>query len=334
MKNILVTGGAGFIGSNFIHYILGKIENVRIINIDKLTYASDLNNLKNLPDEKRHILIREDICNYDAVYELLSKYDIDTIVNFAAETHVDNSIRYPKPFIQSNIIGTYTLLTAFNNWIIESGKNKNIFRFHQISTDEVYGTLGENEYFTEKTQYNPRSPYSASKLAGDSLVKAYHNTYGVPITITNCSNNYGERQNTEKLIPLMITNALNRKNLPIYGDGLQVRDWIYVKDHCEAIVAVLEKGIIGETYLVGASYDITNIEVINMICNYLDKKFPSNNSYSNLKKYVEDRPGHDRRYAVDYSKIKKEIGWSPSETFESGLHKTIKWYIDKEGLNG
>lgn len=315
---LLVTGGAGFIGSNFILYWLKKYPDDQIINLDKLTYAGNLENLKSVEKNPNYKFVKGDICDSQLVYTLIKNEKIDTIVHFAAETHVDRSIVNPAPFIKTNIEGTYTLLEA-------ALKNK-IKRFHHISTDEVFGALplGKKEKFNEKTPYNPRSPYSASKAASDHLVRAYYFTYNLPVTISNCSNNFGPYQFPEKLIPLAITNIIDGKKVPVYGDGLYVRDWLYVEDHCEAIDLILHKGKIGETYFVGGlTEDISNLEVVKKILKIMGK----DESYI---EFVADRPGHDRRYAIDWSKINKELGWQPKHNFDIALEKTIKWYIENE----
>ena len=326
MNNVLVTGGAGFIGSNFVRYLLKVEPRVHIVNLDNLTYAGSLENLKDLPDESRHTFIQGDICDFEPVSKLLREHNIDTIVHFAAESHVDRSILGPGPFIQTNVTGTFTLLEAARQvWGSErSGK-----RFHHVSTDEVFGSLSSGDpAFTESTPYEPRSPYSASKAASDHLVRAYFHTYELPVTITNCSNNYGPFQFPEKLIPLIILNALQGKPLPIYGDGKQIRDWLYVEDHCEAIQLVIEKGRLGETYNVGGGNQPYNIDLVKEMCAVLDDLRPVEKSYSSLITYVPDRPGHDRRYAMDITKIRNELGWLPKHEIESGLRETVKWYLD------
>jgi dTDP-glucose 4,6-dehydratase len=313
--NLLVTGGAGFIGSNFILYWLKKYPQDKILNLDKLTYAGNLENLKTVENNLNYAFVKGDICDLSLVDSLIKKYNIDTIVHFAAESHVDRSILDPAPFIKTNIEGTYVLLEA-------ALKNK-IKRFHHISTDEVFGALplDSKEKFNEKTAYNPRSPYSASKAASDHLVRAYYVTYGLPITISNCSNNYGPYQFPEKLIPLAITNIIEGKKVPIYGDGLYVRDWLYVEDHCKALDLILHKGKVGETYFIGGlTKDIPNIEVVRKILKIMGK----DESYI---EYVKDRPGHDRRYAIDWSKINRKLGWKPEVDFDTGLKLTVDWYF-------
>jgi dTDP-glucose 4,6-dehydratase len=327
MRNMLVTGGAGFIGSNFIRYILNVEPDLQVYNLDILTYAGSLENLKDLPDEQRHHFIQGDICDRELVERLFEEHEINTVVHFAAETHVDRSIVGPGQFIQTNVIGTFTLLEAARKYW--TGKEA-IVRFHHVSTDEVFGTLAPGEpAWAETTPYAPNSPYSASKAASDHLVRAYHHTYGLPVSITNCSNNYGPYQFPEKLIPLMILNALEGRNLPVYGDGRQVRDWLYVEDHWEAIYQVLKGGRIGETYNIGGNNQPANIEVIHQICSYMDECLPDSpyTPHSSLIKYVNDRPGHDRRYAMDITKMKTELDWQPRQSLGSGLRKTIDWYL-------
>lgn len=335
MKNILVTGGAGFIGSNFIKYVFNKTSfSGRIVNYDKLTYAGNPANLSEIEKKyggKRYFFIKADICDFKKASLALKKFDVDTVVHFAAESHVDRSILGPEEFIKTNIEGTFVLLKAsLNFWKNSAGK-----RFHHVSTDEVYGSLGPRGYFREDTPYDPRSPYSSSKASSDHLVRAYFHTYGLPVTISNCSNNYGPYQFPEKLIPLMILNALEGKNLPVYGDGKNVRDWLYVEDHCSAIWTILKKGKEGETYNIGGECEKKNIEIVKTICSLLEKEKPSYSNkamlgrrYCDLINFVKDRPGHDRRYAIDCSKIKKELGWVHSWDFKSGLRNTIKWYLE------
>lgn len=313
---MLVTGGAGFIGSNFIQYWLDKYPQDEIINLDKLTYAGNLDNLKNIESNKNYTFVQGDICDVNLVDKILK--DIDSIVHFAADSHVDRSISDPDPFIKTNIEGTYTLLKM-------ALKNK-IKRFHHISTDEVFGSLelGTNEKFNENTKYNPNSPYSASKAGSDHLVNAFFSTYNLPITISNCSNNFGPYQFPEKLIPLTITNLIQNKKVPIYGDGLYVRDWLYVKDHCSAIDLILNKGKIGETYLIGGmTEDISNLDIVKKIIKLMDKN-------EDMIEHVDDRLGHDRRYGVDWSKINKDLGWKPSRNFEDNLEFTVNWYKQNE----
>ncbi len=331
MKTYLVTGGAGFIGSNFV---LAEREHkkARIINLDLLTYAGNMMNLESLQDDPEHIFIHGSIGNRVLVQDILDKYHPNTVVNLAAESHVDRSIDGPDDFIQTNIVATFHLLEEVRRyWDGLPTHEKKTFRFLHVSTDEVYGSLApEDPAFHEATPYAPNSPYSASKAAADHLVRAYHHTYGLPTLTTNCSNNYGPMQFPEKLIPLMILNALNGKPLPIYGDGLNIRDWLYVEDHCEAIQVVLETGNVGEVYNIGGRYEKTNLEIVKEICTSFDEIRPDSPCvpHASLITFVKDRPGHDRRYAVNSTKIESELGWSPRETFETGLKKTIQWYLD------
>lgn len=331
METLLVTGGAGFIGSNFIIGEFGS-RDVRIVNLDRLTYAGNLMSLDPVRQNDHHIFVRGDIGDPVVVREVLREYRPDALVNFAAESHVDRSIASPDTFIQTNVLGTFSLLEQTRAyWEELAGHRKDTFRFLHVSTDEVYGSLGPHDpAFRETTPYAPNSPYSASKAASDHLVRAYHHTYGLPTLTTNCSNNYGPRQFPEKLIPLMILNALEGKHLPIYGDGLNVRDWLYVNDHCKAIGIVLRSGRVGETYNIGARCEKTNLEVVKTVCRVLDEICP-NSPYSpheSLMTFVKDRPGHDRRYAMDSTKIEEELAWRPHETFETGLRKTILWYLE------
>lgn len=330
MKNILVTGGAGFIGANFVHYILQAEPGVRVINLDLLTYAGSLENLRDLKDESRHSFVRGDICDRQLVEQLMTEYEVDTIVHFAAETHVDRSIVGPSAFIQTNIVGTFTLLdVAKKVWLEDKIVPAGQARFHHISTDEVFGSLMPDEApFSEMTAYAPRSPYAASKASSDHLVRAYHHTYGLPITITNCSNNYGPYQFPEKLIPLMIANALENKPLPVYGDGQQIRDWLHVEDHSSAIYCTLKNGTVGETYVVGGDNGTRNLDLVQTLCAIMDELYPVSAPHSNLIRFVPDRPGHDRRYAIDATKIRAELGWSPRHNLRDGLRKTILWYVD------
>lgn len=328
MKNILVTGGAGFIGANFVRYLLQAEPAVHIYNLDALTYAGSLENLKNLPDESRHTFIQGDICDNDLVMRLMREHAIDTVVHFAAESHVDRSIHGPAAFVQTNIVGTFTLLDAAKTVWKETGGFDGR-RFHHVSTDEVFGSLSpEDPAFTETTPYDPRSPYSASKAASDHLVRAYFHTYGLPVSLTNCSNNYGPYQFPEKLIPLMVLNAVQGKPLPVYGDGKQIRDWLYVEDHCEAIHLVLKHGKPGQTYNVGGGNQPYNIEIVREICALLDEFHPQGAPHDRLITYVQDRPGHDRRYAMDIAKIRADLGWMPRHDIESGLRATVRWYLD------
>ena len=331
MKNVMVTGGAGFIGSNFVHFLLRVEPEVQIINLDALTYAGSRENLKDLPAPNRHIFVNGDILDRELVDRLLYDHQIDTIVHFAAETHVDRSILGPSQFIQTNVVGTFTLLEACRKfWLEENSLGNQKVHFHHVSTDEVFGSLKPDEpAWIEDTPYAPNSPYAASKASSDHLVRAYHHTYGLPVTITNCSNNYGPRQFPEKLIPLMILNAVQGKPLPIYGDGHQIRDWLYVQDHCEAIWRVITNGKTGQTYNVGGNNQPPNLEIVQTICAVLDDLL-SNSDYiphRDLIKFVADRPGHDRRYAMDITKIGCDLGWEPREWLESGLKKTVEWYL-------
>lgn len=326
---ILVTGGAGFIGSNFVLDWLAQ-SNEPVINLDKLTYAGNLENLVSLQGDTRHVFVQGDICDLGLVSSLLMQYRPRAIVHFAAESHVDRSIDGPGEFMRTNIDGTFTLLEAARGyWSTLEGEDKARFRFHHVSTDEVYGSLKpQDPPFAETNPYEPNSPYSASKAASDHLVRAWHHTYGLPVTTSNCSNNYGPYHFPEKLIPLIIANALAGKPLPIYGDGQQIRDWLYVKDHCSAIRAVLEAGRVGEVYNVGGWNEKPNIEIVNTIIALLDEMKPDPaGSYTRLITYVTDRPGHDRRYAIDARKIERELGWRPAETFETGIRKTVQWYL-------
>lgn len=331
MQNVLVTGGAGFIGSNFVHFLLRAEPDIQLVNLDALSYAGSLENLNNLPDPKRHIFIHGDVCDRPLVDDLLRKYNIDTIVHFAAETHVDRSILGPAQFIQTNIIGTFTLLEATRSYWLDEGTHPvEAVRFHHVSTDEVYGSLAPDEpAWTETIPYAPNSPYAASKAASDHLVRSYFHTYGLPATISNCSNNYGPRQFPEKLIPLMITNALTGKILPIYGDGQQIRDWLFVEDHCEAIWQIVRQAPVGETYNIGGNNQPTNLELVESLCQILDNQAKDSpyKPHSALLKFVEDRPGHDRRYDMDTTKIGRELGWEPREWLVSGLEKTVVWYL-------
>lgn len=332
MRNVLITGGAGFIGSNFIRYILGKESDLQIINLDALTYAGSLENLVNLPDEERHTFIQGDICDQSLVEDIMRRHHVDTIVHFAAESHVDRSILGPAKFIQTNVIGTFSLLEAARQvWLGQGDYPSDEVRFHHISTDEVFGSLGPGDPpFSETTSYAPNSPYAASKAASDHLVRTYAHTYDLLITITNCSNNYGPYQFPEKLVPLMILNATQGLPLPIYGDGLQVRDWLYVEDHCEAIHLVLQQGRLSQTYNIGGDNQPTNLDLVRQICSILDEQLPQSPHapHEDLIKFVTDRPGHDRRYAMDIRKIQRELEWQPREDLSSGLRKTVIWYLE------
>ncbi len=329
-KNILLTGGAGFIGCNHVRYLLTTYPDVYIINLDSLSYAGSEDNLEQLPDEKRHRLIKGDICDRKLVDNILRENNIDTIIHFAAESHVDRSISGPEVFIQSNVMGTFTLLEAARQyWLEELKLDKEQCRFHHISTDEVYGTLEKDDpAFTESTSYSPNSPYSASKAGSDHLVRAYFHTYGLPVTTSNCSNNYGPYQHNEKLIPTIIRSCLNGQAIPVYGDGSNIRDWLYVEDHCTGIDAVIKNGRLGETYNIGGCNEWANINIVKEICTILDDIKPrATGTYEELITFVTDRPGHDWRYAIDNSKIDQELQWQPSVTFEQGIRKTVQWYL-------
>lgn len=330
MKTVLITGGAGFIGSNFIHFILKK-DDFRIVNLDLLTYAGNLDSLQSCEKNSHYTFVQGDICNAELVKELFFNYQPDTIIHFAAESHVDRSIDGPVTFIQTNINGTFNLLeNSKQYWASLNKTKKTQFRFLHVSTDEVYGSLGSTGYFTEETPYAPNSPYSASKASSDHLVRAYFHTYGLPVLMTNCSNNYGPNQFPEKLIPLMLLNALEGRPLPVYGTGQNVRDWLYVEDHCTAILEVLEKGKPGEKYNIGGHNEKTNLDIVYTLCDILDSKKPRTDgkSYCEQITFVKDRPGHDMRYAIDASKIQRELGWVPAETFETGIVKTVDWYLN------
>ncbi|NMB59446.1 MAG: dTDP-glucose 4,6-dehydratase [Chloroflexi bacterium] len=326
MKNVLVTGGAGFIGSNFIHFLLEHEPECQIHNLDVLTYSGSLENLRDIEKEPRYHFIKGDICDTKNDFLVVEQNKIDTIVHFAAETHVDRSIIEPGQFMQTNIFGTYSLLEAARSyWSI----TKNLCRFHHISTDEVFGTLRIGEPpWTEDFPYAPNSPYSASKASSDHIVRSYGHTFGLPYTITNCSNNYGPYQFPEKLIPVIILNALEKKPLPVYGDGQQIRDWLHVQDHCEAIWTVLKKGVPGNSYNIGCGNQPTNLSIVEKICDLLDEMQPVSNSRRELIHFVKDRPGHDRRYALNSSKIQNELGWSARHGLETGLRQTVKWYME------
>ncbi len=332
MKNLFVTGGLGFIGSNFIRLLLNSGEFETIINFDKQTYAGNPENLQDLENHESYKFIKGDICDREKVSRVLEECKIDGIVNFAAESHVDRSIDGPEPFVQTNVVGTLRLLEASKDYISNALKEiRDTFRFLHVSTDEVYGSLKKDEpAFCETTPFAPNSPYSASKASADHLVRSYHNTFGLPTLTTNCSNNYGPYQFPEKLIPLMIMNASESKSLPIYGDGSNIRDWLHVEDHCLGILSVLQKGRIGETYCIGGASEKTNMEVIDTLCEILDRKFPERTPHSKLKTFVKDRPGHDHRYAIDFSKIKNELDWAPSFSFEEGMEKTVDWYLSHQ----
>lgn len=327
MKNLLVTGGCGFIGSNFIRYLFEESDfRGRIVNMDKLTYAGNPENLTDIKNDfqDRYDFIQADICVPNALARIFNDFSIDAVCHFAAESHVDRSIAMPDAFIRTNIMGTFNLLEC------SRGNQDRIDLFHHISTDEVFGSLEKDGFFTEETPYKPNSPYSASKASSDHLVRAYHKTYGLPVTISNCSNNYGPYQFPEKLIPLMILNALEEKPLPVYGDGKNVRDWLFVRDHCIAIWEIMKRGQRGETYNIGGNNEMENIRIVEMICDILDEMKKPENSPSRREwiTFVDDRPGHDRRYAIESTKLTQELGWTPKESFESGLHKTIQWYLN------
>ena len=334
MKTVyFVTGGCGFIGANFIQYLLNKTKPNSVVNLDKLTYAGNQKNLVDFEQDPRYIFVHGDICDAELVSKLFTEYQPNYIVNFAAESHVDRSIDGPAEFIQTNIVGTSVLLQeALKYYSTLKGKESERFRFHHVSTDEVFGSLSESGFFTEETPYDPSSPYSASKASSDHLIRAWHRTFDLPVLISNCSNNYGPYQFPEKLIPLMILNCLEEKPLPVYGTGENIRDWLYVEDHCDAIYTILQKGAIGETYNVGGNNEIKNIQIVEEICDVLNDIHPagSGKSYHELITFVKDRPGHDFRYAIDASKLKKEIGWEPKESFNTGIQKTIEWYLKNE----
>ncbi len=334
--NILITGGTGFIGANFIPYFLEKHPEYNVVNLDALTYAASLDNLKEIEGNERYQFIKGNICNRELLEVIFVKHDIKGVINFAAETHVDHSISDPEIFVQSNVVGTMTLLdVAFKHWMEKPFKVKDGYetsRFHHISTDEVYGSLGETGLFTEQTTYAPNSPYAASKASSEMFLRSYFNTYGMNLVITNCSNNYGPYQHPEKLIPTIITNALQGKKIPIYGDGKNVRDWLYVMDHCSGIDLAYHNGKSGENYNIGGKNERTNNQIVTIICNLLDKLNPkANGSYSELITHVEDRAGHDRRYAIDATKIKTQLNWKAKEEFEQGIEKTVKWYLRAYG---
>lgn len=330
MKNLLITGGAGFIGVNFIRYLLEESDyEGRVINVDKLTYAGNPESLSDIEDnyEDRYFFVKADISDKESLSVVFDKFEIDSICHFAAESHVDRSIASPIEFIRTNILGTYNLLE------LSRERGGRIQLFHHISTDEVFGSLEEGGFFTEQTPYSPNSPYSASKASSDHLVRSYHKTFDLPVTISNSSNNYGPFQFPEKLIPLMILNALEDTALPVYGDGLNIRDWLYVRDHCTAIWTIMNKGRVGETYNIGGRNEMENLKVVEMVCDYLDViagKRPNRESRRGLITFVADRPGHDRRYAIDSNKICSQLGWMPSETLETGLLKTVKWYLEND----
>ena len=333
MQVILVTGGAGFIGANFISYFLKKNAVCKIVNLDALTYAGDLSNVSELQENPRYTFIHGDICDREFVETLFNKYQFSAVIHFAAESHVDNSITNPDAFVKTNVFGTFNLLdTAKNYWMEFPNVYKKGFedaRFHHISTDEVYGTLGKTGLFTEETPYTPNSPYSASKASSDLLVRSYFHTYGMNVVTTNCSNNYGPKQHDEKLIPTIIRKAIFGEKIPIYGDGKNIRDWLYVLDHCKGIELVFTSGKSGETYNIGGKNERENLYIAHTICDILDEMIPKKVSYKEQVQFVKDRPGHDYRYAIDATKLEHELGWEASENFESGILKTIQWYIDK-----
>jgi dTDP-glucose 4,6-dehydratase len=326
----LVTGGAGFIGGNFVLGLIAQ-GNIKVINLDALTYAGNLDTLAPVMDNPNHVFVQGSILDRELVKSLLDQHQPSAIINFAAESHVDRSIDSPGEFIQTNVVGTFELLEAFRSYHSSASEtNRAALRFLHVSTDEVYGSLGAEGFFTEETSYAPNSPYSASKAGADHLVRAYHHTYGLPTLTTNCSNNYGPFQFPEKLIPLIIQKALAGEKLPVYGDGLQVRDWLYVEDHCRAILKVLEIGQVGEVYNIGGHNEMANLDVVKIICGLLDEMVPDSphKPHAGLISFVKDRPGHDRRYAIDAGKLQRELGWQPKETFETGIRKTIQWYLD------
>jgi len=331
MKSILVTGCAGFIGSNFVPYFLDKYREYKLINLDLLTYAGNLENLKEIENNSRYKFIKGDICNRELLEYIFNEYSILGVIHFAAESHVDNSIKNPNIFIQTNINGTFTLLdVAYKFWMHKPFEYKKVYqdaRFHHISTDEVYGTLNEFDLFTEETSYAPNSPYSATKASSDMLVRSYQETYGLNTVITNCSNNYGPKQHHEKLIPTIIRKALGGEDIPIYGDGKNIRDWLYVLDHCKGIDLVFHKGEESNIYNIGGRNERTNLQIVDKICSILDEKVPRDKSYKELITFVEDRAGHDRRYAIDASKIENKLGWRADENFETGILKTVEYYL-------
>lgn len=332
MKSILITGGAGFIGSNFIPYFCEKYPDYHVINLDKLTYAGNLENLKECESLKNYTFIKGDICDEFLIPRLFKEYDIKGVIHFAAESHVDNSISGPKEFVRTNIFGTFNLLeNARKHWMKAPNEFINGYencRFHHISTDEVYGTLGKTGLFSETTPYAPNSPYSASKASSDFIVRAYHHTYGMNVTTSNCSNNYGQKQHSEKLIPTIIRKCLKEEPIPIYGTGENVRDWLYVLDHCKAVDLIYHKGKSGETYSIGGKNERNNLQIVNIICNIMDiRRSRKSGKYSELISFVKDRPGHDLRYAIDASKLETELGWKAEENFESGIVKTVEWYL-------
>lgn len=334
MKSILVTGGAGFIGANFVPYFVNKYPDYKIINLDKLTYAGNLDNVAECNGMPNYQFVQGDICDRSLIEKLFRENDIQGVIHFAAESHVDNSISGPQAFIETNVLGTFTLLDVARQWWMDAPhqvkKGYENARFHHISTDEVYGALGDTGFFTETTPYMPSSPYSASKASSDMIARAYFHTFGMNITVSNCSNNYGPKQHPEKLIPKIISNALSEKNIPIYGDGKNVRDWLYVLDHCKAIDLIFHTGKAGETYNVGGHNERNNLQIVDTICSILDQKQPRLNgkSYKDLVVFVTDRPGHDRRYAIDATKLTTQLGWKADENFDTGIVKTVEWYLN------
>ncbi|SDR74724.1 dTDP-glucose 4,6-dehydratase [Formosa sp. Hel1_31_208] len=332
-KTLLITGGAGFIGSNFIPYVLEEYKNTKLVNLDKLTYAGELSNLESVASNKNYTFIKGDICNRALIENLFNEYNFDAVIHFAAESHVDNSIEYPDEFMKTNILGTFNLIdVAKQHWMNAPFLFKNGFkfnRFHHISTDEVYGTLGQKGLFREDTPYAPNSPYSASKASSDFIVRSYFHTYGMNVVTTNCSNNYGPKQHDEKLIPTIIRKAIAGEQIPIYGDGKNIRDWLYVLDHCKGVDIVFQHGKAGETYNIGGRNERDNLYIANTICEELDKLIPKSESYKKQITFVKDRPGHDFRYAIDATKLETELGWKADENFETGIQKTISWYLDK-----
>ncbi|WP_299382983.1 dTDP-glucose 4,6-dehydratase [uncultured Lacinutrix sp.] len=332
-STILITGGAGFIGSNFIPYLLENNKFLEIVNLDKLTYAGDVLNLEEVSSNSNYTFVQGDICDRSLIESLFKKYNFQGVIHFAAESHVDNSIKNPGAFIDTNITGTFNLVdVAKKYWMSGPNQVKAEFkeaRFHHISTDEVYGTLGETGLFTEETPYAPNSPYSASKAASDFIIRSYFHTYGMNVVTTNCSNNYGPKQHDEKLIPTIIRKAISGENIPIYGDGKNIRDWLYVLDHCKGIELVYKKGRIGETYNIGGRNERDNLHIVNAICEILDKVQPATKSYKEQITFVKDRPGHDFRYAIDADKLERELGWKADENFETGIKKTLAWYLKK-----
>lgn len=334
MNYILVTGGAGFIGSNFVPYFLENNPDIHLVNLDALTYAGNLDNLKEIEDHDRYTFVEGDICNRPLIEDLFKRFDFKGVIHFAAESHVDNSITNPDAFMQTNIIGTFNLIDVAKKWwMVGPGIYKEAYgnsRFHHVSTDEVYGTLGEEGLFMETTPYAPNSPYSASKASSDFIVRSYHHTYGMNVVTTNCSNNYGPKQHDEKLIPTIIRKALGGENIPIYGDGSNIRDWLYVLDHCKGIALAYHNGASGETYNIGGRNERNNLYIANKVCELLDAKHPKHNgSYTDQISFVKDRAGHDFRYAIDAAKIENELGWKADENFETGIDKTIDWYLNR-----